>query len=73
MIIVVTRILDKAIEGKPISTEEENEVFKSLEENPNYLPQIMFSPERLMKIIEKNTKFGAHIFIKIGKSENFEK
>ncbi len=65
--------MEKAIEGKQVSTDEENEVFKLLEENPNYLSQIMFSPQKLMKIIEKNPKFGANILVKIGKSENFEK
>ena len=72
LINVVTGILDKVIEGKLISADEEAEVLKFLDENPNHLSQIMYSPQKLMKIIEKNTKFGANIFIKISKSENFD-
>ena len=72
LINVVTGILDKVIQGKLVSADEEVEVLKFIVENPNELPQIMLSPQKLMKIIEKNSDFGAKIFLNIN-FENKEK
>jgi len=41
-------------------------------ENPNFIALIQFSPENLMKLIEKNSHFATEIFFKISNSEYFQ-
>ncbi len=68
----VTSILNKPLHGKQITEEQIKYVLDILAENPNILVEIQFTPENLMKLIERNANFAQEIFIKISKARIFQ-
>lgn len=54
------------------SEEQMKYVLDIFNENPNFIAEIQFSPENLMKLIERNTPFATEIFFKISNSEYFQ-
>lgn len=55
-----------------INEEQTRYILDKITENPNILTEIEFTPECLMKLIEKNTKLATDILHKISKNQYFE-
>ncbi len=58
--------------SSPISDEQIRYILDKISENPNILTEIEFTPECLMKLIEKNSNLATEIIIKISKTQSFE-
>jgi hypothetical protein len=69
----IASILNKPLIGKTVTEEQTKYILDILSENPNILVEIQFTPEDLMKLIEKNHTFATDIFLKISKHTSFEK
>ena len=66
-------MLNKIINSSsPISDEQIRYILDKISENPNILTEIEFTPECLMKLIEKNSNLATEIIIKISKTQCFE-
>jgi hypothetical protein len=68
----VASILNKHLNNKQITDEQIKYVLDVLSENPNILVEIQFTPDNLMKLIEKNPNLATEIFLKISKSIIFQ-
>jgi hypothetical protein len=68
----VATILNKHMNNKHITEEQVKYILEVLSENPKILVDIQFTPENLMKLIEKNHSLATEIFLKISKSEIFQ-
>jgi len=68
----VLTILYKPLNNKIPSEEQMKYVLDIFQENPNFIAEIQFSPENLMKLIEKHSNFATDIFFKISNSEYFQ-
>jgi hypothetical protein len=68
----VSSILNKPLNGKPITEEQIKYVTNIIAENPNILVEIQFTPESLMKLIEKNDELATDILLKISKHIIFQ-
>jgi len=68
----VLTILYKPLNNKMPTDEQMKYVLDIFNENPNFIAEIQFSPENLMKLIEKNSNFATEIFFKISNSEYFQ-
>lgn len=66
-------ILNKPLNNKPITEEQIKYVLDILTENPKILVEVQFTPDDLMKLIEKNHTLATDIFLKISKHVIFEK
>ena len=55
-----------------INEEQTKYILDKISENPSILSEIEFTPECLMKLIEKNTKLATDIFHKISKNQCFQ-
>jgi len=55
-----------------ISEEQTRYILDKISENPNILSEIEFTPECLMRLIEKNTKLATDIFHSISKNQCFQ-
>lgn len=53
-------------------TEEQTKYVLDMLENPLILKEIQFTPEDLMKLIEKNAALAIDIMLKISKSQIFQ-
>jgi hypothetical protein len=69
----VASILNKPLNNKPINEEQIKYILDILSENPKILVEIQFTPDDLMKLIEKNHTLATDIFLKISKNIIFEK
>jgi hypothetical protein len=58
--------------NKHITEEQVKYILEVLSDNPKILVDIQFTPENLMKLIEKNHNLATEIFLKISKSEIFQ-
>jgi hypothetical protein len=68
----LSSILNKPLNNKPISEEQNRYLLDILSENPNILVEIQFTPDNLMKLIEKNSLLATEILFKISKSSIFQ-
>jgi hypothetical protein len=58
--------------SSPINEEQTRYILDKITENPNILNEIEFTPECMMKLIEKNTRLATEIFHKISKNQCFQ-
>lgn len=65
-------ILNKPMNDRMASEEEIKVALNLIEKDPELLKQINFSPENLMKLVDKNDSFAGEILLKISKSIIFE-
>ena len=65
-------ILNKPMNDRLVSEEEIKVALNLIEKDPELLKQINFSPENLMKLVDKNDSFAGEILLKISKSIIFE-
>jgi len=73
--ILVLSLLNKIINNSSnsnINDEQTRYILDKIAENPNILTEIEFTPDCLMKLIEKNTKLATDIFHKISKNQCFQ-
>jgi hypothetical protein len=61
--------LNRILQGKTITEEQEKIICDTLQENNKILLEINFSPQNLYKLIENNSKFASEIYIRISKAE----
>ncbi len=69
----IQAILNKPLNDKIITEEESKYALGLIEKNPELLTDVNFTPDSLMKLIDKNESFGAEILLKISKSLIFQK
>lgn len=65
-------ILKKPLNDKPVSDEQIKFATGVIEKAPNILKEINFTPDDLMKLVDKNEKFASKILLSISKDEIFQ-
>ena len=67
--------MNKIINNSTISLSDDQikYILDKISDNPKILTEIEFTPDCLMKLIEKNTKLATDILHKISKDECFQK
>ena len=68
----VASIINKPLNDKPLNEEQMAYALEVIEKNPNVLKEINFTPESLMKLVDKDVNFAEKILLKISKANIFE-
>lgn len=66
--ILVKSLINKAMNGKPLSEEQEKVILDMIQENSEILTEIEFTPECFYKLCESNKNFASEIILRISKS-----
>ena len=69
---ILSNLLNRPLKNKSINEEQFNFITETIEENPNILKEIGFSPNNLFDLIEKNESLATEIFFKLSNHSGFE-
>ena len=68
----VASILNKPLNNKPVTDEQVKYILDIISENPKILVEIQFTPDSLMRLMEKNHTLATDILLKISKHIIFQ-
>ena len=69
---ILSNLLNRPLKNKSLNEEQSNFIVETIEENPNILKEIGFSPNNLFDLIEKNESLATDIFFKLSNHSGFE-
>ena len=69
---ILANLLNKPLKNKSLNEEQSNYIIEIIEENPNILKEIGFTPNNLFDLIEKNESLATDIFFKLSNHNGFE-
>lgn len=69
----VSNLLNRQMRNKPLTEEQSTYLIEVINENPNILKEINFTPENLMLLVEKNHNLSGDILLALSKGIFFEK
>jgi hypothetical protein len=68
----LNNLINRPLKNKVLTQEQLDYILETIGENPNILKEINFTPDSLMKLIEKNDELATQILIKISDFSGFE-
>ena len=68
----LSNLLNRPLKNKNLTEEQINYILETIGENPNILKEINYTPDSLMKLIEKNDDLATQILLKISNHNGFE-
>ena len=69
---ILSNLLNRPLKNKSLNEEQTSFIGETIEENPNILKEIGFSPNNLFDLIEKNESLATDIFFKLSNHSGFE-
>ena len=69
---ILSNLLNRPLKNKSLNEEQTNFIVETIEENPNILKEIGFTPDNLFDLIEKNESLATDIFFKLSNHSGFE-
>ena len=68
----LNNLINRPLKNKPLTDEQISYILETIGENPNILKEINFTPDSIMKLIEKNDDLATQILFKISDYNGFE-
>ena len=68
----LANLINRPLKNKNLTEEQVNYILETIGENPNILKEINYTPDSLMKLIEKNDELATQILLKISNHNGFE-
>ena len=68
----LANLINRPLKNKNLTEEQVNYILETIGENPNILKEINYTPDSLMKLIEKNDDLATQILLKISNHNGFE-